>query len=90
MIYLLLLLGMVCGFLLRKKKKIIRLADVSSIYVIYILLFFMGFSVGMNEKVVRALPKLGLQAGFISIFAIIGSILLIKIISRLIFSKHEK
>ena len=71
----LLVLGMLTGYLLRKRKRLIavgsRLTDAS----IFILLFFLGVSVGMNEQVVTNFRNIGLQAFLLTLLATLGSVL---------------
>lgn len=63
------------GFLLRQKKKIIVSAEKIAGWLIYLLIFSLGASVGVNKLVMRSLPDLGGQALILSIGAIAGSAL---------------
>lgn len=63
------------GFLLRRQKKVIAGVDKVTGRLIYLLIFSLGASVGVNRLVMRSLPDLGGQALVLSVGAIIGSAL---------------
>jgi uncharacterized membrane protein YbjE (DUF340 family) len=66
--------GMLSGFLLRKREKVIRAADQLTTWSIYLLLFLLGVSVGVREEIVSNIGKLGLQAVILTSGAIAGSV----------------
>lgn len=69
------ILGIVLGYLIRKKSRAITLNSKLTMWAIYILLFLLGVSIGTNEIIVKSLPTLGLQALLISVSCILGSII---------------
>ncbi|UCB44411.1 MAG: LysO family transporter [Spirochaetota bacterium] len=71
-----LLLGIGIGFLLKKRKTLLSTIDRLTPGIIFALLFFLGISLGMNEKVIANISKLGLYALLISAGGIAGSICL--------------
>jgi uncharacterized membrane protein YbjE (DUF340 family) len=73
-ILILLLSGSIAGFFLGKFRGFNRATDKISLYIIYILLFFMGLSVGTRPEVMKNLGRIGLDAFLIAVFAIAGSI----------------
>ncbi len=81
--------GGLTGFLLSGKKRFHAFTEKATTYIIYILLFFMGLSVGTNKEIMTNIQNLGFQALIISLFAIMGSIVLAKIVFK-IFFKNEK
>lgn len=89
-ILILLILSTVCGYVLSGIKNFNRITDKTTLYIIYLLLFFMGLAVGSNPEVMENLPGTVRKALLISLFTITGSILVSWIFYRLIFKKHEK
>ena len=81
----LLIFGVIIGFLLNKKKKLIkifgRLTDLS----IFLLLFFLGVSVGMNREIISNFQNIGLQSFLITIAATAGSVLISYFVYLLFF-----
>jgi len=81
----LLVAGIFTGYLLRNRGRLIkissRLTDVS----IFLLLFFLGVSVGMNEQVVSNFRNIGLQAFLLTILAMLFSVLVTWLFHRLFF-----
>lgn len=77
--------GITVGLLLRNKppKPLPKLINV----VIYLLLFFLGISVGVNDMIIKNLHTLGVQALIITIGALTGSIAFSWLVYRYFFSK---
>lgn len=77
--------GIFTGYLLRNRGRLIkvssRLTDVS----IFLLLFFLGVSVGMNEQVVSNFRNIGLQAFLLTVLAMLFSVLVTWLFHRLFF-----
>ena len=84
----LLVIGIFIGYLIRKRKKLIaasaRLTDAA----IFLLLFFLGVSVGMDKEVVTNFRNIGLQAFLITVLATLGSVLVTYLFYRLFFRKR--
>lgn len=72
-IILLMLTGMLAGFLFRRK----RLTGISKIItlLIWLLLFLLGNEVGGNEAIVKGLHTLGIEAAVLTLAAVTGSVL---------------
>lgn len=87
-ILLLMALGMLAGYLLRRKKKSIRVVERLTVWSIFLLLFFMGLSIGRDPVIIRNLPSLGLTALIITIGGVAGSLLLAHLTWRLFFRKN--
>lgn len=84
-VFVALFVGMGLGFAIRQRKNWLRRVDWLSGMAVYLLLFLLGLSVGMNRAVMESLPTLGLQAWGLSWSGIAGSLLLTK---WLIGEKH--
>lgn len=72
-IILLMLTGMLAGYLLRRK----RLTGIHKIItlLIWLLLFMLGNEVGGNEAIVKGLHTLGIEAAILTLAAVAGSTL---------------
>ncbi|MGL5318586.1 MAG: LysO family transporter [Bacteroidales bacterium] len=86
-IILILLSGILIGFLLRKK-------NLSAIHrcitlLIWGLLFFLGVSLGRNEALLNNLSTLGMDALIITTGGVAGSIFMAWIIFKHYFSEHS-
>jgi len=81
----LLVAGIILGVFIRDYKAIIkvfaRLTDGS----IFLLLFFLGISVGMNEQIISNFQKIGLQSFIITILATMGSIFVSYLVYKIFF-----
>ncbi len=90
-IILILLAGIGVGFLLKDFNKIISISENLANISIYFLLFFLGVSVGIKDKIFNNLESIGLTALIITIFAVLGSMLAAFIVSKIIRdNKNEK
>lgn len=85
----LMFLGIFAGYVLRKIQLLQHLSKGISI-TIYLLLFFLGISVGANREVISNLPSLGGNALLISTMAVLGSCLASKIVYLLFFRKDKQ
>ena len=79
--------GVLIGYILRNIRAIPAL--VSNIYIIFLLLFVMGLSVGSNPQVIQGLGTLGLLGIAISVVSIAGSVFLSWIVYRHLFKKED-
>lgn len=67
--------GFVAGLLLRQKRKAVMITDKLMLLSIYMLLFFLGFSIGGDPVILANFPEFGLNAILITIGGVTGSIL---------------
>ncbi len=81
-------LGMAAGYLLRKHKKLYRGLDKTVSYVIYLLLFLLGITVGRNDTIVRSFHIIGLKALAITSASVAGSLILGALVFHLFF-RHD-
>ena len=65
--------GMAVGFLLRKRQ--LRVVPQMVTVLIWLLLFFLGIEVGENPQVIEGITSLGLEALWLSIAGLAGTIL---------------
>lgn len=65
--------GMAVGFLLRKRQ--LRVVPHMVTVLIWLMLFFLGIEVGENPQVIEGITSLGLEALWLSIAGLAGTIL---------------
>ncbi|SRR6056297_1862983 len=83
--------GILVGYLLRSKKRLILGSEKMTIWAIYLLLFLLGVAIGSDERIVQNLPKLGWEAFLLTIGGVAGSIILASLTYRFFFNhQHEK
>lgn len=82
--------GILVGYLFRNRYEIIKCAEPLLNYSIYLLLFLIGISVGLNKLIVNKLDTIGIQAFVITVFAIVGSCVASYFCYRLFFKNKEK
>ena len=74
-------LGISLGYLLRTKfegakAKVVHWQGRIVTWLIWLLLFLLGIEVGSNDRIISALPTLGVEALVLSVAATLGSCLL--------------
>lgn len=84
-VLLLMLAGMATGFLLREKTVVLKISGKMTSIAIYILLFLLGISVGLNKLIIGHLDRIGLQALLITLGAVGGSVLVSWLLYRIFF-----
>ena len=77
--------GSAVGYLLRNHS--LRLIPQAIILLIWLLLFFLGVEVGENPRIIAGLKDLGLEAVWLSVMGIVGSVLLAWALWRYIHAK---
>jgi hypothetical protein len=88
-----LVLGIGIGFIGRRRAAVLALADKVTHGAVYLLLFLLGVSVGLNKTVMSGLVNLGLQALLLSSGAVLGSVLVSMLVYNYFFrpaETHEK
>lgn len=83
------LCGILAGYLLRHFKSIPAFVSKVSIYIIFLLLFVMGVSVGSNPQVIHNFGKLGLLGVVIALVSTVGSVALSWVVYRSLFKPHK-
>lgn len=90
-VLLIMIAGIITGWLLHRKTIFLKWIGKLTNWSIYILLFLLGLAVGTNEQIVNNFDRIGYLSIFITLFAVIGSILTSWITYRLFFkNKGEK
>ncbi|MCP4119979.1 MAG: lysine exporter LysO family protein [Desulfobacteraceae bacterium] len=82
--------GMLIGYLLREKKALFAVIDRIVMAVIFLLLFVLGISVGLNETVVTSIHIIGVKAVVLTGGAVAGSVLCCGLAWRLFFSETKE
>jgi len=91
MIFLFLLTGVIIGFLFRNKHNVLKTAAKTTSWAVFLLVLFLGISVGGNKNVMSTIGVLGWQALITSVGSIAGSLLLSGIVYFFFFRDiHEK
>lgn len=82
-------LGVVVGTLCKKYYKLFSYSEILTSVSLYLLLLFLGISIGSNSEIVSNMTQIGLKGFLFAIASALGSILLI-IPLYLIFPKQGK
>lgn len=82
--------GIVLGMVLNKLPKLLKSVDKLINYAIYLLLFLLGVSVGINDKIINSLDTIGIQALWITLGAIAGSVLVSWGLYHIVFKTNIK
>jgi len=69
-------IGIIIGFTIQDKTKIVKAIDPMISMAIYALLFLLGISVGTNEIIISNLDTLGAQALLLTLGGVMGSVVL--------------
>lgn len=84
----LLIVGMLIGYLLRRKKKVLKINRTLTSLSIYALLFVLGASLGSDSQLLEKLPSIGLHSIILSVLGIGGSVALAALLYHKVF-KHK-
>ena len=79
--------GAVLGYLFRQKAHWMPGVDMLTKIAIMVMLFLLGVKVGKNEEIVANLSTIGLQAFWLTLGAVGGSVLVIWLFCKVAFSK---
>ena len=89
-VLLIMIAGIAAGFLLRKKKNFAKYTDIIIVWLIYILLFLLGVSVGANKVILNNLDNLGFKALLLSVGAVSGSVFISFFVYKHFFKNDKK
>jgi uncharacterized membrane protein YbjE (DUF340 family) len=89
-VLLIMLTGILTGFAINKYPLAIKVNDKLISWAIYVLLFLLGISVGLNKTILQNLDKIGVQALIITVGAISGSVLALWILYRVLFREDSE
>lgn len=80
--------GVALGYLFRRKAILQKIGQPIR-YTIYLLLFFLGISVGGNDELIRNLPALGGQALWLAFAGTLGSVVAAWGVDRFFFKQDK-
>jgi len=80
--------GIVAGRLFKNNTPARKGIDKLVTLTIYVLLFLLGISVGINDEIINDFSKIGYTAVLLTIGAILGSLILAKIVYNYFFIHH--
>ncbi len=80
-----LIVGILFGFIVRKKLVFIKSIDILTAIIMLIMLFSLGLSLGSDKDVLSGFYSLGLTALLIMLFSVLGSVVVGMIIYRFFF-----
>jgi len=72
--------GIVAGFLLRGRRRV-ELSRVN-VVIILVLIFSLGFSIGVNRELLNSLPRVGVSALVMASLAIVFSVFFTVLVGR--------
>ncbi len=83
--------GMLVGYLLQSRRKILEALSVATTWSLFVLIFLLGVSVGANHSILTSLGRLGVQALILSAGGIVGSVAVACLAARALhLERHEK
>ncbi len=82
-------LGVIVGTICKRYHKVFAFSEILTSVSLYLLLLFLGISIGDNSEIVSNMTQIGLKGFLFAIAASLGSILLILPL-YLIFPKKDK
>ena len=89
-VLILMTLGILLGIVIGKLPKLLKVIDRLITYAIYLLLFLLGVSVGINDKIIENLDDIGVKALLVTLGAVAGSVLLLWILYKTAFISKQK
>lgn len=82
--------GVFVGHLLKKNKRLFKFIGKLNMWIIFLLLFVMGLSIGNNPQIIDNLSGLGVSAILIGLVSTMGSVFAAYLVYKYIFEKGEK
>ena len=82
--------GMLTGYVFRYRYKFVKMMDTLVLGLIFLLLFLLGISVGSNKLIINNIDKIGLNALWLTLGAVSGTLITSYITYIMFFKKHEK
>jgi len=74
-VVIIMVVGMLIGFLLREKQRITKYIDTIVTWAIFLLLFLLGVSVGSNKTILNNIDSILLSVIVLTIGAVFGSVI---------------
>jgi uncharacterized membrane protein YbjE (DUF340 family) len=82
--------GAVLGFFMRHRKKLLKIVDKLLEYSIYLLLFSLGVSVGINQEIVENIHRYAQHALILALGGILGSIVIAYFVYKFFFGENRR
>ncbi len=82
--------GILVGALLRRSERFLKVIDQLTVWFIYVFLFLLGTSVGLNREIIAQFGRLGLQAIVIALACVIGSLVPAWFVYHFFFARGKK
>ncbi|SKC21286.1 LysO family transporter [Alkalitalea saponilacus] len=83
------LIGLIAGRFFKSYSIVRKRASLFMMWSVYLLLFFLGISVGNNPDVIENIPQLGWQAFLLSLGAVMGSVVFVALL-MLLFHRNNR
>jgi uncharacterized membrane protein YbjE (DUF340 family) len=81
--------GILIGYFFSNRKYFNNTSEKITGYIIYILLFLMGITVGLNKEITEKFSQIGLQSFLLTLFAVAGSVSLSALVYHLFFKNAK-
>ncbi len=82
-------LGILVGRLFREKDTTRKNVDRAVTWSVYLLLFLLGISVGINNDIINNFSRIGYKALWLTLGAVFGSLILAKLVYNLFFKSFN-
>lgn len=82
--------GIAIGWLLRDKDETRKGVDTAVTWSVYLLLFLLGISVGINKEIVNNFSRIGYQAFWLTFGAVAGSVLIAWLVYHFFFKTDNE
>ena len=82
--------GILIGFVFRRRQRFIHVIEKTAGFSIYMLLFLLGLSVGVNDSVISGFAKIGFNAIVIALSSVAGSIFFSFILYKTLFNPGSR
>ncbi|MBC8004960.1 MAG: LysO family transporter [Verrucomicrobia bacterium] len=89
LVLLIMIAGIITGVFIHHKPALIKVNDQLISVAIYVLLFLLGVSVGLNKTIIQNIGTLGFQALIITLGAVTGSVLVSWLIYKAFFQGKQ-
>jgi len=83
-------IGIGIGWFFREKDNTRKKVDVAVTWAVYLLLFLLGISVGINEEIINNFSRIGYKAFWLTFGAVAGSVLLAKLVYQFFFKSNSE
>ncbi|WP_294176850.1 LysO family transporter [Coprobacter sp.] len=83
------LAGIFIGYFLKQQKKLFKIIGKLNMWIIFLLLFSMGLSIGNNKSIIQSLDHFGITAIIIGFAATAGSVLLSIPLYKFLFKRQS-